>query len=246
MYRIKLDNFEGPFDLLLYFIKRDEINIYDIPIAKITDEFLKYVRLMKILDLDIAGEFIVIAASLMQIKIQMLLPRDPENSDLELDDPRLPLVQKLLEYKQFKEAAKDLSNLEKSQRYTFYRQLYEVDYQMAINLNGVQYKNATVFDLLSAFGKILERKKNHDNSHIIPLINISVEEKILMIKSLLSRQKKFSFNKIIKDEPRQIIVVTFLALLELIKSGLIIALQSNSFDDIIISHKNFIKIPENA
>ncbi|MCX7737535.1 MAG: segregation/condensation protein A [Candidatus Kapabacteria bacterium] len=246
MYRIKLDNFEGPFDLLLYFIKRDEINIYDIPIARITDEFLKYIRLMKILDLEIAGEFIVIAASLMQIKIQMLLPRDNENSDNEAEDPRMPLVQKLLEYKQFKEAAKDLSNLEKSQRFTYYRQLYDVDYQTAINLNGVQYKNATVFDLMSAFGKILERKKNQNNSHIIPLITITVEEKIEMIKSLLLRQKKFSFNKIIKKEPKQVIVVTFLALLELIRSGIIIALQSRSFDDIIISHKDYIRIEENA
>lgn len=246
MYRIKLDNFEGPFDLLLYFIKRDEINIYDIPIAKITDEFLKYIRIMKILDLEIAGEFIVIAATLMQIKIQMLLPGDNDNSDNEAEDPRMPLVQKLLEYKQFKEAARDLSNLEQTQRFTYYRQLYDVDYQTAINLNGVQYKNATVFDLITAFGKILERKKLQDNSHLIPLISISVEEKIEMIKSILLQQKKLSFSRIIKKQPRQVIVVTFLALLELIRSGYIIALQSRSFEDIIISQKDYLKIPENA
>ncbi len=246
MYRIKLDNFEGPFDLLLYFIKRDEINIYDIPIARITDEFLKYIRLMKILDLEIAGEFIVTAASLMQIKIQMLLPNDSDSSADESEDPRMPLVQKLLEYKQFKEAARELSNLEKSQRFTYFRQLYEVDHQTAINLNGVQYKNASVFDLMSAFGKILERKKYQVNSHIIPLINITVEEKIEMIKAILLRQKKFSFTRIIKKEPRNVIVVTFLALLELIKSGFIIALQSSTFEDIIITNKNYIKIAENA
>jgi len=246
MYRIKLDNFEGPFDLLLYFIKRDEINIYDIPIARITDEFLKYIRLMKILDLEIAGEFIVIAATLMQIKIQMLLPNNSDSSADESEDPRIPLVQKLLEYKQFKEAARELSNLEKSQRFTYFRQLYEVDHQTAINLNGVQYKNASVFDLMSAFGKILERKKYQDNSHIIPLINITVEEKIEMIKAILLRQKKFSFARIIKKEPRNVIVVTFLALLELIKSGFIIALQSSTFEDIIITNKNYIKIIENA
>lgn len=246
MYRVKLDTFEGPFDLLLYFIKRDEINIYDIPIAKITDEFLKYIRLMKTLDLDIAGEFIVIAANLMQIKVQMLLPWENDSTDTEIEDPRTPLVQKLLEYKQFKEAAKDLSKLEKSQRFTYYRQLYDVDYQTAINLNGVQYKNATIFDLMSAFGKILERKKISDGSHIIPLITITIEEKIEMLKSLLLSQKKFSFSKIIRKESKQNIVVTFLALLELIKSGFIIAFQSSSFDDILITHKDFIRITENV
>ena len=99
MYKIKLPVFEGPFDLLLYFIKRDELNIYDIPISKITEEFLEYIRIIKLMDLDLAGEFIVMASTLMQIKSQMLLPRLQDSNGETIDDPRTELVQKLIEYK---------------------------------------------------------------------------------------------------------------------------------------------------
>ena len=109
-YTIQLPNFEGPLDLLLYFIRRDELNIYDIPIAKITGDFLDYVRLMEMFDLELAGEFMVMAASLMQIKALMLLPREKVNAEGEVEeiDPRAELLQRLLIYKQFKDAAGDL------------------------------------------------------------------------------------------------------------------------------------------
>ncbi|MCL5991067.1 MAG: segregation/condensation protein A, partial [Bacteroidetes bacterium] len=117
MYKLKLPNFEGPFDLLLYFIKKDEINIYDIPIARITEEFLKYIRLMSLFDLELAGEFLVMAANLMYIKSQLLLPRESSGDGVDIEDPRTLLVQRLIEYKQIKEAARDLSMMAEDSRY---------------------------------------------------------------------------------------------------------------------------------
>ena len=114
MYTIKLTDFEGPLDLLLFFIKRDELDIYDIPIAKITKEFLDYVHFMESLDLEVAGEFLVMAAELMQVKVRMLLP--PEPGEEEEEDPRANLVKRLVEYKRFKEMAGELSTLEEEQR----------------------------------------------------------------------------------------------------------------------------------
>ena len=110
MYKIKLDHFEGPLDLLLFFIKRDELNIYDIPIAKITKEFLEYVNLIKLLDLEVAGDFILMASTLMHIKVRMLLPREVDERGEEID-PRADLIKALLEYKKYKEVAEDLTFL---------------------------------------------------------------------------------------------------------------------------------------
>src|SRR3989338_5253833 len=115
-YKVKLEVFEGPLDLLLYLIKKEEIDIYDIPIAKITDQYLEYLELMKLLDLTIAGEFLVMAATLMHIKSRMLLPPDQlEEAGEEEADPRTELVRRLLEYRKFKEAAQDLSQMESHQ-----------------------------------------------------------------------------------------------------------------------------------
>ena len=112
-YKVKLDTFEGPLDLLLYLIQKEEVDIYDIPIAKITDQYLEYLELLKLLDLSIAGEFLVMAATLMHIKSKMLLPPEPiEGAELPEEDPRAELVRRLLEYKKFKEAASELSQME--------------------------------------------------------------------------------------------------------------------------------------
>src|SRR5512137_2804860 len=119
MYRVKLQEFEGPLDLLLFFIKRDELDIYDIPISRITKEFLNYIQMLQELDLEVAGDFIVMAAELMQIKVRMLLPREPGQD--EEDDPRADLVKRLLEYKRYKEASTVLSVLEGESGKLFYR-----------------------------------------------------------------------------------------------------------------------------
>ncbi|MFM8179210.1 MAG: segregation and condensation protein A, partial [Candidatus Kapaibacterium sp.] len=123
-YTVKLPNFEGPLDLLLFFIKRDELDIYDIPIGKITREFLEYIRLMQLFDLELAGEFLVMASSLMQIKVRMLLPKEVDEKGEEVpgDDPRAELVQQLLQYSQYKEVSREFSEREEAQRYVYYRQ----------------------------------------------------------------------------------------------------------------------------
>ena len=126
MYKIKLEQFEGPLDLLLFFIKRDELNIYDIPIAKLTKEFLEYVNLIKILDLEVAGDFILMASTLMHIKVRMLLPREIDEKGEEID-PRAELVRALLEYKRYKEMTEELSYFESSQRRKRFRGNFSED-----------------------------------------------------------------------------------------------------------------------
>ncbi len=120
-YKVKLEVFEGPLDLLLYLIKKEEVNIYDIPIAKITDQYLEYLELMQLMDLDIAGEFLVMAATLMHIKSRMLLPPDQLEEEEAEEDPRAELVRRLLEYKKFKEAASQLATMESQQKHFFPR-----------------------------------------------------------------------------------------------------------------------------
>ena len=243
MYKITLPNFEGPFDLLLYFIKRDEINIYDIPIARITAEFLKYVRYMQLLDLELAGEFIVTAATLVYIKSQMLLPRDDSDSTSNEtpEDPRAQLVQKLIEYKKFKEAALELSELSEENRYYLFRRSFDLDRQTLEE--NASYKNSSVFDLMAAFGKILERRivleAELDGQHLVQLLPVTIEEQSDYILSLLNKKSRTSFSEITSEYTKQYLVITFLAMLDLIKTSRILAFQDLCFEDIIIT-----KIPE--
>jgi segregation and condensation protein A len=234
MYKIKLPNFEGPFDLLLYFIKKDEINIYDIPIAKITDEFLKYIKVMQFIDLELAGEFLEMAATLIYIKLQMLLPQNQLAANGEVEDPRTQLVQRLIEYKQFKDAASELSNIAQTQKYVYYRNYFDNSINQIIP-EEVEYKNATFFNLVNALKMALERNKKQDTPHLIGLLPVTIEEKILYITNLLKRLKRISFVKMVSNELVINIVVTFLAILELIKSNKIFIEQDALFEDIIIS-----------
>lgn len=235
MYNIKLPNFEGPFDLLLYFIKRDEVNIYDIPIAKITEEFLSYIRLMKLFDLELAGEFILMASTLMYIKTTMLLPRSVDEDGNEIEDPRTLLVERLLEYYQYKEAAGELEQLEENNRYNYYRSVFEADEQL-IQKNS-DYKNAELFDLLNAFQSILKRKDEEVVEHEVQMLKVTVEEQIEVLKALIKAQGRLSFVRMMSNMERQVIVVTFLALLELLRKQKIFIMQNHSFDDIIIAQK---------
>src|SRR3990172_8797775 len=145
-YRIKLQEFEGPLDLLLFFIKRDELDIYDIPISRITKEFLEYIHFMQELDLEVAGDFIVMAAELMQIKVRMLLPREP--GEEEEEDPRAELVRRLLEYKRYKEMTTYLSALETEQSKLYYRQGFHSDpKRLTLEDQEESLKNITMFNL---------------------------------------------------------------------------------------------------
>jgi len=232
MYKIKLPNFEGPFDLLLYFIKRDELNIYDIPITEITEEFLKYIRLMQYFDLELAGEFILMAATLMYIKAQLLLPVTKDDNEEEIEDPRTNLVQRLLEYRKYKEAAIELREMSEDQKYIYYRKMFEGDISVVENITT--YKNATLFDLLNALKKAVERSSKVEFKHEVEILNISIDEKSELILALLSKRKRINFVDAIAGNTKMHIVVTFLAILELIRSNQIIVFQEDNFDDFLI------------
>lgn len=233
MYKIKLPNFEGPFDLLLYFIKKEEVNIYDIPIARITEEFLSYIRLMQYFDLELASEFIYMAANLMYIKSQMLLPRQVEPGSEEGEDPRKQLIQRLLEYQQIKDGAKSIGEYYENQKYTYYRSLFEADRE---EYEEDTYKNTTIFDLMNAFKKAIEKAKG-EIPHTVEMNTISVEEKMSELMDIIRTKKKVTFYNFVKDTDKISIVATFLAILNLLKDNMIFIRQSKDFGDIVIFAK---------
>lgn len=233
MYKIKLDQFEGPLDLLLFFIKRDELNIYDIPISKITKEFLDYVNLIKMLDLEVAGDFILMASTLMHIKVRMLLPREVDEQGEEID-PRADLIKALLEYKKYKEVAEDLTFFESQQRKISYRGNFSNDASEAPPEYEVLLKNITIFDLAKAYKKAVEGIKPQP-VHEIKKINVSLEEMISFVMEKIKPLGKIHFLTLVhgmKDKIR--IVVTIIALLELAKMQMIKIEESAGFNDFVI------------
>lgn len=236
MYSVRLQNFEGPLDLLLFFIKRDELDIYDIPIASITQEFLEYVKLMELLDLELAGEFIVMASMLVQIKAQMLLPREEkqgiEPGELDEDDPRAELVRRLIEYKRYREAADSLTLSAENQKYVLYRKIFEAEEIHAVDMGS--YRNATLFDLLKALKRAIEKAPEKAEPHVVTRFPITVEEKSEEILHVLKSKPAARFFELVSGLAKMHIVVTFLAILELAKLQRIIVQQDERFDDIVI------------
>lgn len=236
-YVISLPDFEGPLDLLLFFIKRDELNIYDIPIAKITEEFLLYTQVLKELDLERAGEFVVMASMLMQIKAKMLIPKEERLPD-ELDDeedPRMELVRKLLEYKQYKEVSEELKEREEQNRYVFYREFFDADTAIYDEPTAEQLlKNATLFDLLKTFKRALEKAPKQATKHKVEQLNYNVEEQADYIISVLNTGVQSTFFALVSGLERIGIIVTFLALLELVKNRFVGCEQTEDFEDMII------------
>jgi segregation and condensation protein A len=232
-YRIKLQTFEGPLDLLLFFIKRDELDIYDIPIARITKEFLEYIQMMQELDLEIAGDFIVMAAELMQIKVRILLPQ--EQGEDEEQDPRAELVRRLLEYKRFKEASTVLSALEDESGKLFYRLGFHSD-PKKVTLEDQQesLKHITMFNLISAFKKVLDsvpKKIYHD----IELMNVTIDEQMSYIADVFRMKKEISFFELVSHMTEKIrIIVTIVAMLELVKNKIVGIRPTDHDDDFII------------
>lgn len=233
MYKIKLEQFEGPLDLLLFFIKRDELNIYDIPISRITKEFLEYVNLIKMLDLETAGDFILMASTLMHIKVKMLLPREVDEKGEQID-PRTDLIQALLEYKKYKEVAEELSYLETDQRKVSFRGNFSEDEKESPPEYDVLLKNVTLFDLAKAFKKAIQNLKP-EVVHEIKKINITIDEQIKFILDLLDKNAELHFLSIVEGMKEKIrIVITFIALLELTKMGQLGITVSENFNDFIL------------
>jgi segregation and condensation protein A len=241
-YKIKLEIFEGPLDLLLYLVKKDHLNIYDIPIAKVTEQYLQYMELMKLLDLNIAGEFLVMAATLMQIKSKMLLPAEEEAvREDEEEDPRAELVKHLLEYEKFKEIAENLRQKEVGQQEVFKRPKVEIDTQAE---GGKEvYFEASIFDLINAFSQALKDVPREVFYEIIK-DEFTVEEKVHEILHLLINTPCVHISYLFGKAKNKIeIIVTFLAILELIRMKEIIARQRELFQDIEILHNKNNIIP---
>ncbi|MDD5155813.1 MAG: segregation/condensation protein A, partial [Candidatus Omnitrophica bacterium] len=232
---------EGPLDLLLYLVKKDHLNIYDIPIAEVTQQYMSYLELMKLLDLNIAGEFLVMAATLMQIKSKMLLPAEPSQEVQEEEDPRAELVKRLLEYEKFKEIAENLRQMETGQQEVFKRP--KTDAPAEKNIETETYFEASIFDLISAFSKALEDVPKEVFYEVIK-DEFTVEEKIHYILHLLLVKPALSISELFSTAKNKIeIVVNFLAILELIRMKEIVAFQKEQFQEIEISRNKNNIIP---
>lgn len=233
MYSVKLHDFEGPMDLLLFFIKRDELDIYNIPIAKITKEFMEYLHYMQELDLEVAGEFMVVAAELMQIKVKMLLP--PEPGEAEEEDPRANLVKRLVEYKRFKEVALEMSRREDEQRKIFSRGYRAADEHVSVEETAEDImKDVTLFDLIASF-KFAIDKMPKKFVHEILKLNVTIDEQIAYLTEFFSRRSEATFFELVKNMTEKIyVVVTFIALLELIRAKKLILRQAEPFGEVSI------------
>lgn len=236
-YRIKLENFEGPLDLLLHLIEKAELDIYNIPIAQITDEFLEYLKDIDLLDLKAAGEFLVMAATLMQIKVRMLLPKpvtDEEEFFEEEEDPRLELVERLLEYKKIKEVSKTLRSWEEEGSLSFKRSGgYFPDQEVAavMDLEG----EVTLWDLVQAFKNLLESLTPTLELEGMPDEHYSISDMMNEIEGKISRKKRVFFSSVFAGlNSRKAIVTSFLALLELIRLKRVKVFQNGDFADIEI------------
>ena len=232
MHKVELDQFQGPLDLLLYFIRRDEIDINDIPIAKITAEYLQIVEDMKSMNLSIAGEFILMAATLMRIKSKMLLPR-PDLDDLgEPIDPRTELVQQLIEYKKYKDIADNLSEKWEALSFQHERSLTQSIDDIEEEINYL--KEVSVFELAKHFKEVMDRAPEI-NPYEVDLNTLDLSDKKQFILSSFDGRGILSFEHLLKSCKSKLeVVITFIALLDLVQQFKIAVFQSSLFEDIEI------------
>jgi segregation and condensation protein A len=230
-YTFRLEGFEGPLDLLLHLIQKNELDIFNIPIALVTEQYLEYLQLMKVLNLDVAGEYLLMASTLLHIKSKMLLPKSLEGEEEE-EDPRAELARRLLEYQKYKQAAGELEKRPILDRDVFIRlmapELEEVPEEESIEVN--------LFELLEAFRQVLERVRA-DTVHEVILEHLSVEDKIQEILTLLGRENRsMAFHRLFPEQAsRRVVVITLLAILELVKMKRIRIFQLAPFETIRVS-----------
>ncbi len=234
-YRIHLNNFEGPLDLLLYFIRRDELDIYDIPIAKITKDFIETIEEWKQLNLKIAGDFIIMASTLMRVKAKMMIPRPEINEEGDIIDPRMELMQQLIDYKRFRDAAEILHDISIYRSHYIPRQI-EQDIPNEDDDISFLLKDVTLYELAQVFKRTMENK---------PVISqfelnrepIKLEQQKEIIIKYFDGEGRLKFTTLLKKlKSRLEIIVTFLAILDLIRDGICIINQSNVFGEIELIH----------
>ncbi|MCY4546125.1 MAG: segregation/condensation protein A [Gemmatimonadetes bacterium] len=234
-YQVRLEHFEGPLDLLLYLIREHEVDIYDIPISLVTQQYLQYLELLKLLDLEVGSEYLLMAATLLRIKSKMLLPRRSEEEEDETVDPREELVQRLLEYRQFKEAAGVLNEHQDRSADVFYHPPAE---NVDEDLNGVEtldtrlVGNLNLWDLLQAFRFTLDRARD-DFDRTVERETLSIEDRMDDILDNLKKQKNLFFSSLFQEDlSRSFLIVTFLALLELIRQNRVVFEQTDTLGEI--------------
>jgi segregation and condensation protein A len=233
-YKVQFEVFEGPLDLLLYLVKKEEVDIYEVNLTKIATQFIDHVEMMRQLDLDVAGEFLVMAATLMYIKSRELLPveQQAEVDGEEEEDPRWELIRQLVEYRKFKDAAARLQTLEKEQERVYRRQPGRPDLGPP---PGPSSPEVTLFDLLSAVSQVLKRFQTQEGPSEIFEDKWSVSEKIEQLQSMVARRLTIRFSELFAaTTSRSEVVVTFLALLELIRLRQVLAVQQDLFGEIEI------------
>jgi segregation and condensation protein A len=233
-YKVKFEVFEGPLDLLLYLIKKEEVDIYEVNLTHLATQFIEYIETMRLLDLEIAGEFLVMAATLMFIKSRELLPVEQQvqtEGEEEGEDPRWELIRQLVEYKKFKDAAAQLSALEERQEAIFPRRPGKLEFEA----EPAPRQEASVFDLINAVSSILLRFNQRPEQRDIFEDKWSVSEKIEQLMRVLGERQRVRFSELFAGvTSRSEVVVTFLALLELIRLKQLTAAQSEAFGEIEI------------
>jgi segregation and condensation protein A len=237
-YTIKLAQFQGPFDLLLFFIERDELDIHDIPIHQITEEFLEYIRQMERMNIDLASEFILVAATLCRIKAKMLIPRKPLDEEGNEIDPREELVRRLLEYKRYKSVLDEMRQLEESRSLKNYRgnAVRELKDIATKALVDAELESISLFKLLRAFERVMQRYEDKTKTHTVHKImnfNYTIKDQQAFLFEQVKPGKKAHFDEIFGQlENRIHAIVTFLALLELLNQQRIlitVGMGSNNF-----------------
>ena len=230
-YRVKLDVFEGPLDLLLHLVKKNEVELSDIPVAEITDQYLAYLDLLKQLDLDIAGEYLVMAATLLHLKSRLLLPVEETPEEEDVEDPRAELARQLLEYQRFKKAADVLLSRDMLDRDVFTRP------PMSDGLEGEEdaVYDLSLGDLLDALQDVIKRADSEEAQQII-LEHVSLRDYLCAILDTLREKREVLFDQLFpQDSTRLQVLVTFLAVLELVRNRMIQVRQENPFGPIVAS-----------
>jgi len=232
-YKIKFEVFEGPLDLLLYLIKKEEVDIYEVNLTQLATQFIEYIDLMRMLDLELAGEFLVMASTLMYIKSRELLPVEQQvqtEGEDDGEDPRWELIRQLVEYKKFKDAAAQLSKREDEQANIFTRQSPDAGIEAD---NDVPLAEVSIFDLINAFNEVLKKASAREDFHEILEERFTVSDKIEEILYTLRDRSEMIFSELFANAgSRAEVVVTFLALLELIRMKRLKVLQAEAFGEI--------------
>ena len=235
-YKVTIDNFDGPLDLLLHLIKKSDIDIYDIKIEEITKQYLDYISAMKKMDLDIASEYLVMASELMEIKSSMLLPNEKMDDDEYKEDPRENLINRLIEYKRYKEITTELEELEEERNKEYTREsssLKEFKIETPIDLGDISLN-----DLMNAFQKFLDRKNEERTLNTkVTKKGYSVSLRSKEIHNILKEKKKVEFEELFEEYNKEYLVVTFISILDLVKKHNITIKQENNFSKIFLSLK---------